>query len=77
MSQENYDKLADVMGVPHMDATKLAKDEPTEPTVNITYDPGARFVISVPAHCVHVNVGSDNDLYSIVVSTPVILPSLP
>ena len=23
MSQENYDKLADVMGVPHMDATKL------------------------------------------------------
>ncbi len=23
MSQENYDKLADIMGVPHMDATKL------------------------------------------------------
>ena len=23
MSQENYDKLADVMGVPHMDATQL------------------------------------------------------
>lgn len=23
MSQDNYDKLADVMGVPHMDATQL------------------------------------------------------
>ena len=23
MTQENYDKLADVMGVPHMDASKL------------------------------------------------------